>query len=263
MPALFDTHTHLDQDAFDQDRVDVVRRARDAGVATIVAVGTTAAASQRCVRLAEVFEGVVAAVGIQPNCVAEAQPGDWDRIVQMASLPSVVALGETGLDRHWDFTPFAQQRDYFDRHLRLAAELKLPLIVHMRDCGEEILTLLREAHARGPLCGVMHSFTGDATMAAECVAMGLSISFAGMVTYKKAGDLRACATTIPADRILIETDSPYLSPQPVRSVRRNEPAHLVHTAACLAQQRNESIEQFAAATTANAQRLFGRRTVPT
>jgi TatD DNase family protein len=174
----------------------------------------------------------------------------------MLDEPRVVAIGETGLDRYWDFTPFDIQQDYFDRHLRLSQQHGLPFIVHMRDCDEDILIMLREARQRGPLNGVMHSFTGSQAMADECREMDLYISFAGMVTYKKSTDLRAIAASIPEDRILIETDSPYLSPEPVRKIKRNEPAHVMHTASCLADVRGTTLEAFAAATTANAKRLF-------
>jgi TatD DNase family protein len=257
---FFDTHAHLDQPEFDADRAEVVARARTAGVEEMITIGTTAAASEICVRLAAEFDGVHAAVGIQPNYVAEAGPGDWDRVLKLLDEPGVVAIGETGLDRHWDFAPFDQQQDYFDRHLRLSQERGLPFVVHMRDCDEDILVMLREARERGPLAGVMHSFTGSQAMADECVAMGLHVSFAGMVTYKKSDELRLIAAAVPTDRILIETDSPYLSPEPVRKVKRNEPAHVVHTAARLAEVRGMTPEDFAVQTTANARRLFlGRR----
>ncbi len=254
--TLFDTHAHLDDEQFDADRDSVVARATAAGVTTIVAVGTTAASSQKCIELAASYPGVYASVGIQPNHCAEAQPGDWDRIVELAKQPRVVALGETGLDRYWDYTPFEMQQDYFDRHLRLSQQLDLPFIVHMRDCGADIVQMLREARQRGPLRGVMHSFTGDAALAVECLDLGLYISFAGMVTYKKSDELRAVAATIPNDHILIETDAPYLSPHPKRGQRPNEPALLVHTAACLAEVRGVTADEFAAQTTSNAKRLF-------
>jgi TatD DNase family protein len=255
---LFDTHAHLDQPEFDDDRTDVLARARDAGVENIVAIGISADTSQVCTELAAQYDGVHAAVGMQPNYLAESRPGDWDRIVAMLEGPGIVAIGETGLDRYWDFTPFDIQQDYFDRHLRLSQERSLPFIVHMRDCDEEILVMLREARRRGPLAGVMHSFTGSQAMMEECVAIGLHISFAGMVTFKKSSELRAIATMVPSDRILIETDSPYLSPEPVRKIQRNEPAHVRHTAGCLAQVRGTSFDDFAALTTANAKRLFLR-----
>ena len=253
---LFDTHAHLDQPEFDDDRAEVVARAKAAGVENIIAIGISADTSAACVEVAAEFDGVYAAVGMQPNYLAEAQPGDWDRIVAMLDQPGVVAIGETGLDRHWDFTPFDVQQDYFDRHMRLSQERGLPFIVHMRDCDEDILVMLREARQRGPLRGVMHSFTGSRAMADECLAMGLYISFAGMVTFKKSAELRAIAAAVPDDRILIETDSPYLTPEPVRKIKRNEPAHVRHTAGCLAEVRGTTLEAFAAQTTANAKRLF-------
>jgi len=253
---LFDTHAHLDQEEFDADREAVVRRAHDAGVTRIVAVGTTAPTSQKCVELAHAFPGVLAAVGIQPNYTAQIETGDWDRVVAAAADPRVVALGETGLDRYWDYAPLAVQQDFFDRHLRLSEERGLPFIVHTRESDADVLTMLREARTRGPLSGVMHSFTGSAETAAECVELGLFISFAGMVTFKKSVVLRAVAATVPADRILIETDSPYLSPQPLRG-KPNEPANLVHTARVLAETRGVSLEEFSRQTTANACRLFG------
>jgi TatD DNase family protein len=253
---FFDTHAHLDQPEFDDDRDAVIARAREAGVVDIVAIGISADTSAKCVELAAAHEGVLAAVGMQPNYLAEAKPGDWDRVVAMLGLPGVVAIGETGLDHYWDFTPFDVQQDYFDRHLRLSQERGLPFIVHMRDCDEDILVMLREAHRRGPLNGVMHSFTGSRAMADECLAMGLYISFAGMVTFKKSEDLRAIAAAVPDDRILVETDSPYLTPEPVRKIKRNEPAHVRFTAGCLADVRRVSLDDFAAQTTANARRLF-------
>lgn len=254
---FFDTHTHLDQSEFDNNRAEVVERAAAAGVAQLIAVGCTADDSRKCVQLASDFTGIHAAVGIQPNYIAEAKPGDWAVIEQLAKEPGVVAIGETGLDRHWDYTPFDQQLDYFDRHMRLAEQLGLPFIVHMRDCDEEIMQSLRAARQRGVLKGVMHSFTGDAAMAAECVEMGMHISFAGMVTFKKSAALRECAATIPDERLLIETDCPYLSPEPVRSKRPCEPAFVRHTAECLAQTRGVTLEELAALTTGNARAFFG------
>lgn len=255
---LFDTHAHLDDEQFEAIRDAVVERAAAAGVGELIAVGTTAASSHRCVELAARYTAVRAAVGIQPNHCAEARPGDWDEIVRLSAAEHVVAIGETGLDRYWDYTPFEVQQDYFDRHLRLAQRSGLPVIIHMRDCLPEILEMLRVAQQRGPLRGVMHSYTGDAAGAADCLALGLDISFAGMVTYKKSDELRAVAKAIPGDRLLIETDAPYLSPHPKRGERPNEPALLVHTAACLAELRGVSIEALAQQTTANARRLFQR-----
>lgn len=259
---LIDTHAHLDQPRFAEDLDDVLRRAARAEVEAVIAIGVDAASSAATVALANAARGadqasVYAAVGIQPNDVVDAQPGDWDRIVELASEPRVVALGETGLDRYWDHTPFEQQQDYFDRHLRLSQQTGLPFIVHMRECEADVLAMLREARGRGPLSGVMHSYTGTATGAAEAVELGLHVSFAGMVTFKKSDELREVARGVPLERLLVETDSPYLSPEPVRKIKRNEPAHMAHTARLLAEARGEPPADLAAATTQNARALFG------
>jgi TatD DNase family protein len=178
--------------------------------------------------------------------------------VRLTNEPQVVALGETGLDLHWKDTPLPLQQDYFDRHIRRSQQTGLPLVIHLRETAAEILAMLREARQRGPLRGVMHSFTGTAEQAEAFLALGMHISFAGMVTYKKSNDLRAVAATIPADRLLVETDSPYLSPEPFRGKRPNEPARVVHTAECLAQVRGVMLDDFARQTTANALALFRR-----
>jgi TatD DNase family protein len=253
---LFDTHTHLDQEEFDDCRDAVVERALASGVDLMIAVGTTAEASRKCVDLAGRYPSVYAAVGLQPNYIAQGLPDDWAVIEELSTAPRVVAIGETGLDRYWDYTPFDLQQEYFQRHIELARRRDRPFIVHMRDCDAEIIDALRLAAKGGPLRGVMHSFTGDAAMAAECVALGLHISFAGMVTYKKSQAMRDCAATIPDDRLLIETDCPYLSPEPVRSKRPNEPAYVRHTGECLAAVRGVTLERLAAQTTANARALF-------
>lgn len=252
---LVDTHAHLDQAEFDADRSAVIERSRAAGVEAIVAIGVTADSSAAVVRLTSEYPSLYAAVGIHPNYCAEAGPADWDRVVALAHEPRVVALGETGLDRYREHAPLALQQEYFDRHLRLSQERDLPFIVHTRESQAEVLAMLREARARAPVRGVMHSFTGDAAAAAECVDLGMYISFAGMVTFKKSDDLRAVAAKVPADRILVETDSPYLSPHPLRG-KRNEPANVALTAECLANVRGVSLEEFTAQTTNNARRLF-------
>jgi len=257
---LFDTHAHLDEERFAGDLDAVLGRAREAGVVAVLAVGTSAASSQHTTRLAERYDGVFAAAGIQPNSAAEAAPGDFDHVAALAEHPRVVALGETGLDRHWDFTPFDLQQDYFDRHLRLAQQRGLPVVIHCREAEADLVPMLREAVGRGPLTGVLHSFSGDEAFAAECLRLGLYISFAGQVTYtnKKFEPLRGVARTIPDDRILVETDSPYLVPHPLRGrANRNEPAHVALTSKCLAELRGVTPDAFAAQTTANARRLLG------
>lgn len=225
----------------------------------ILCPGITAESSEAVLRLAECFSAVHAAVGIQANYCGEASTGDWDRIVAMSRHQRVVALGETGLDNHWDFTPPSVQQDYFDRHLRLAQDLGLPVIIHCREAEDDIIPMLREAVSRGPLRGVVHAFSGDQAMARACVELGLHVSFAGSVTYtnKKFKSLLASVAEIPADRILIETDSPYLVPHPLRGKqRRNEPANVLHTARCLAELCGVTVEEMASRTTANALRLF-------
>jgi TatD DNase family protein len=253
---FFDTHAHLSDEQLASDYSSVIERAAAVGVSRILAVGTTAASSRDCLSIANTYSGVWSTAGIHPNHAAEAAPGDWDEIVRLAHEDRIVALGETGLDLYWKDTPLAVQQDYFDRHIRLSQETGLPLVIHLRETAAEILAMLREARQRGPLTGIMHSFTGTTDQAAEFIALGLHISFAGMVTYKKSDDLRKVAATIPADRLLIETDSPYLSPEPLRGKRPNQPAHVVHTAQCLATCRGESLDDFARQTTANALTLF-------
>jgi TatD DNase family protein len=255
---LFDTHAHLDDEQFDPAVGAVVARAQAAGVTDILTVGTTRATSERCLTIAGSHEGVHAAVGIHPNHAAEAAPGDWDAVVQLARQPRVVAVGETGLDRFRHYTPLDVQQDYFVRHLHLAQDLGLPVIIHMRACTDDVLVSLREARQRGPLRGVMHAYSADAATAAECLQLGLHISFAGNVTYKNATALRAVAREIPGDRLLLETDSPYLSPEPCRGQRPNEPGLVVHTAMCLAALRGQTVAELAAQTSANARRLFVR-----
>jgi len=254
---VIDTHCHLDQTEFDADREDVVRRAEAAGVEAMVAVAVTADSSDVILEFAASRPAVFVAVGIHPNYTHQAQPGDWDRIVALVDRPKVVGLGETGLDKHWDYAPFALQQDYFDRHIRLSQRTGLPFIVHARDCDADVLAMLEEARTRGPLRGVMHSFAGAAATAARCLELGMYVSFAGMVTFKKSDELRALAATIPADRLLIETDSPYLAPMPLRG-KRNEPANVAHTLKLLAEVRGTTVEELDRQTTANARRLFDR-----
>jgi TatD DNase family protein len=260
--SLFDTHAHLADEQLAAAAPAIIARAAEAGVRTILSVGTDVASSRACLEIAAANAGVWATAGIHPNHAAEAQPADWDKIVRLADEPRVAALGETGLDLYWKDTPLAVQQDYFDRHIRLSQATGLPLVIHLRETAVEILAMLREARARGPLAGVMHSFTGTTQEAVQFLDLGLYISFAGMVTFKKSDDLRAVAAAVPADRILVETDSPYLSPDPFRGKRPNEPARVVHTAECLAQVRGVPLAEFSRQTTANAHMLFRRVSAP-
>lgn len=253
---LFDTHCHLDEPAFDGDRDEALARARSAAVVGIITIGTTALSSSAAVDLARRRGDVYAAVGIQPNYVAEEKPGDWEKVVALAADPKVVAIGETGLDRYWDYTPFARQAEAFDRHLELSRTTGKPFVVHCREAEADVVAQLRNAVAAGPLRGVMHSFSGDLATAEACLELGLYVSFAGMATFKRNDALRAVSKAVPLDRLLLETDAPYLAPMPHRG-KRNEPAYVAHTAAALAEVRGMSVEEFAAATTGNAKRLFG------
>ena len=256
---MIDTHAHLDVAEFAADRDEVIARAEAAGVTAIVCPAVSAASSQAVVELAGRYNQLYAAVGIQPTDAAAAVAGDWDRVVALAGQPRVVAIGETGLDRHWDDTPFDIQQDYFDRHLRLARQRDLPIIIHCREAEADLLPMLRAAAVGGPLRGVLHSFSGDADFARECLALGLDASFAGAVTYtnKKFEPLWAVAAMIPDDRILVETDSPYLVPHPLRGKqKRNEPAQILLTAQRLADLRGQTLDELDRMTTANGRRLF-------
>lgn len=254
---LFDTHAHLDSEQLADDLPGVLERARCAGVVGICVVGCTVDSSQRCCSLAAEYPDLLrAAVGIQPNYVATAEPDAIDHIAAMAERDEVVAIGETGIDCYWKDAPLELQIDFFQRHLDLAAATRKPFIVHMRESGREIRDVLAERSTAGPLAGVMHSFTGDWELAESFLAMGLHLSFAGMVTFKKSAELRHVAARVPAERLLIETDAPYLSPEPLRAKRPNEPARVVHTARCIAEARGMTLEALAELTTENAVRLF-------
>jgi len=250
-----DTHAHLDDLRLRAQIGEVLARAWAAGVVQVVAIATTAEDSLSVVNLAGEHRGVFAAVGIHPNEAGEAAAGDWERVVALARLPRVVALGETGLDRHWLRTPFPVQQDYFDRHLDLAHRLDLPVVIHCRESAADILDQLT-ALAR-PVKGVLHSFTGDTDQAQAFLDLGLHLSFAGMLTFanKSLDPLRDAAARVPLDRLLIETDSPYLTPHPYRG-KLNEPARVVLTGSRLADLRGLSADEFAHVTTSNARRLF-------
>ncbi|NNE00299.1 MAG: TatD family hydrolase [Pirellulaceae bacterium] len=253
--TLFDTHAHLNVDAFNENVDEVVQRAKDAGLVGIAVIGIDVATSRRACDLAVAHPGFLyAVVGIQPNSLATAGDQDWEVIQEMSGLPGVRAIGETGLDCYWDDTPIDMQHEYFDRHMQLCRQTSLPMVIHMRESGDLIASQLARQPSVPP--GIMHSFTGDQALATTCLEMGLHISFAGMVTFKKSDDLRAIAKMVPEDRLLVETDSPYLSPEPFRGKRPNEPARVAHTLRCLADVRGVSAEHLADATTENARRIF-------
>jgi TatD DNase family protein len=253
--AWIDTHAHLQDEKLRDDLDALLARARESGVVGVIVMGTTAADSAEGVAMSSRHPELAAAVGVHPNHAAEASPGDWERVVALADAPGVVAIGETGLDRHWDFTPFETQREWFDRHLGLAEARGMPVVIHCRESEDDVIAALSKRP--GPIRGVLHSFTGDWDRAKRFLELGLHLSFAGMLTFpnKSLAGLRDAAARVPIDRLLVETDSPYLSPHPHRG-RRNEPARVVLTGAFLAALRGVSPEDLANATTRNARRLF-------
>jgi TatD DNase family protein len=252
-----DTHAHLNDDRFADDLPGVLERARAAGAERVLVIGIDRATSQRAVELAEAHGEIFAVVGIQPNSLNELQADDWDVVRRLAEHPRSCGVGETGLDRYWKTVPIELQQEWFRLHLELAHRLQKPVVIHCREAEADVVAALRAfSDSTGEaIQGVMHSFTGDVATAQACLKLGLHLSFAGMVTYKKNDALRQVAAATPLDRLLVETDSPYLSPEPVRG-RTNEPANVRHTGACLAKVLGVSVEELAAATTANARRLF-------
>lgn len=252
-----DTHAHLNDDRFNGRVGDVVETARKAGVVQTLVIGIDRPSSEKAVRLANDHQELFAVVGLQPNSLTECEPTDFAAIEKLVADPRVMAVGETGLDRYWHKTPFDVQEDFFVRHLELARSVGKPLVIHCREAEFDVLHVLRGfAERTGELInGVMHSYTGSKELVPEFLKLGMHISFAGMVTFKKNDELREAARLVPDDRILIETDSPYLAPEPFRG-KPNQPAWVVHTGVRLAAARGVSAEQLAAVTTANARRLF-------
>ncbi len=257
MPPLVDTHAHLTDACFEGVLPAVLAAAKDAGLVHIGVIGFDATTSRQAVAIAERNDRFLfASVGIQPNSAAEAGPDDWPAIERLSKHPSVHALGETGIDLHWKDTPLDIQQDYFERHIELSKATGLPLVIHLRESGKEIVDQLRSHASSGRLHGVMHSFTGDLATCKACLDLGLYISFAGMVTFKKSTDLRAIAAYVPADRLLVETDSPYLSPEPFRGKRPNEPDRVLYTLRAIADERKVKFAELAHQTTDNARHLF-------
>ncbi len=255
---IVDTHCHLDEESLAHEIETVVAFSVESGVVAMVTIGTSVESSRRAIELADRFPGVVfAAVGIHPNYTAAAKSGDWEIIEELARHPCVVAVGETGLDRYWDYAPINLQQDYFDRHLKLSDQIGKPFIVHCRDADEETRTQLRAAAEGGQqLRGVMHSFCQSAESAAELLSLGMFVSFTGMLTFKRNQELRNLAASLPTNRLFVETDAPYLAPMPNRG-KRNEPAFTRFTLECLAECHSVSPEEMARQTTENACGFFG------
>lgn len=252
---LTDSHAHLADERIRPIAADVVERAAAAGVTTIVSIATGPDDWDTCLTLAERFPGVYATCGIHPHTATSASENALRRIRRRLTHPRVVAVGETGLDYHYDFSPRDLQRESFARHLEISRETGKPVIVHNRESDEDLRALLREA-GQGTV-GVLHSFSSGRALLEEALAMGWYASFSGMVTFRKyeGADL---VRMVPADRIMVETDTPYLAPVPHRG-KTNEPAFVAHVAARCAEIRGEDPAEFAARTTENARRFYGIR----
>lgn len=254
-----DSHAHIDGEEYDADRDEVVGRAREAGVGAILNVGTGDPRSgtlERAVQIAERYEDVYAAVGVHPHDAKLFDDDAAGRLRQLVGQSSrVIAWGEIGLDYHYDHSPREVQREVFTRQLRLARETDVPVIIHSREADEDTVRLLREECGESLQGGIMHCFGGGMMMAESVLELGFMISFAGNVTFKKAENLREVALRVPLDRLLIETDCPYLTPVPFRG-RRNEPARVVEVARCLAELHGMTTAEMGEITTANFSRFF-------
>lgn len=251
-PALFDSHLHLTASRFAADRAEVVARARASGVGEMVTVASDPEDAGAAAALAAGMPGVWATAGLHPHAADATSPALIDEIERLAAVPEVVAIGETGLDFHYDNADRAAQRANFDAHLALAARLGLPIVVHSRSAEADTAARVRE-YGDG-VAGVLHCFSGGDALLDAALAARWFVSFSGLVTF--VADLAEAVRAVPADRLLIETDAPYLAPVPRRG-RRNEPAYLVHTCERVAALRGDAFEEVAAATTANARRLYG------
>jgi TatD DNase family protein len=254
-PDLFDTHAHLHFPGFDEDREAVLARARAAGVRRMVTIGTDAETSRAALALAERHADVWATAGVHPHDAAESDAAAQAEVERIAAERRVVAIGEIGLDFFRNLSPPETQERVLRRFLALARRLRKPVVLHCRDAHAEILALLGEEGV-AEVGGIMHCFSGDVAIARRCLDLGLLISLAGPVTYPNARSLPDVARFVPGDRLVVETDCPFLPPQGYRG-KRNEPAYLTITAARVAELRGEPLDDLAARTTANACRLFG------
>ncbi|MGH9719262.1 MAG: TatD family hydrolase [Bryobacteraceae bacterium] len=250
---LIDSHCHLDDKRFDADRDAVIERALAAGVTHMMSIGAGDGPPdlEPAIRLAEQHPCVYATVGVHPHNASKAASGTYARLAELAQHPKVLAIGEMGLDYHYDFSPRDVQRAVFRRQLQLAAETAKPIVIHTREAWEDTMAILREAL---PAAGIFHCFSGGVEQARQALELGFYLSFGGVLTFAKADELRDAARYAPLDRILIETDAPYLAPVPHRG-KRNEPAMVAATLARLAEVRGEPAECVAEATTANFERL--------
>ena len=252
---LIDTHTHLDDARYEPDREAVIARARETGIDRIITIGCDLSTSQAAVALANRYPFVYATVGVHPNEVKHIEDGWYNELRRLAENKKVVAFGEVGLDYHYNHSSPKEQRDRFREQIQLARELRLPLVIHTREAQEDTIQILKDERST-EVGGVFHCFSGDAWLAKDALDLGFYLSFSGILTFQNAGMLRDIAKTVPLDRILIETDCPYLTPVPHRG-KRNEPAFVRHVAEILAAVASVSdLDEIYRLTTENARRLF-------
>ncbi|TDQ34242.1 TatD family hydrolase [Aureibacillus halotolerans] len=252
---LFDTHTHLNVHQFDEDREETYQRAKDAGVEKMIVVGFDTETIESALAFAESHDDVFAACGWHPVDAIDMTERDLNYLEELALAKKIVALGEMGLDYHWDKSPADVQKEVFVRQIQLAKRTKLPIIIHNREATRDVVDILKAERAE-EVGGVMHCFAGDVDIAKECLDMGFYISFGGPVTFKNAHMPKEVAKIVPADRLLIETDCPFLAPHPYRG-KRNEPAYVRLVCEQIAALRDEPEEDVAQQTYDNACRLFG------
>ena len=259
---LVDSHVHLDDSKFDPDREAVIERALAAGVAQMMAIGTGHGPPdlETAIRQAERYPFIVATIGVHPHDASKATPETFARLRELAAHPKVVAIGEIGLDYHYDFSPRDVQQSVFRKQLEIAAEHGKPIVIHSRESWADTMALVAlVGQALSPANrGILHCFTGDPQQAREALALGFHLAFGGVLTFPKAEAVREAARITPEDRLLLETDCPYLAPLPHRG-QRNEPAFVVEVARRLAEVRGSTLEEIAAQTTHNFERLCLRR----
>lgn len=254
---LVDSHCHLDFPDFADELDDVVARARDAGVGHMVTICTRVRKFAEVRAVTERFDNISCSVGTHPHNATEERDVPLEEIVELAGLPRVVAIGEAGLDYFYEYGAREDQETGFRKHIEAARRTGLPLVIHARDADEDTASILREEMAAGPFKAVLHCFTGGMELAKTGVELGLYVSFSGILTFPKSEALREVAKALPLDRLLVETDAPYLAPAPNRG-KRNEPAFVRHTARKLAEVRDVSEEEIARITTENFFRLFSK-----
>lgn len=254
---LIDTHAHLDHERFKDDVDQVIERAKLAKVQSIVTVGADLASSRQAVEFAKRYPDVIATVGVHPHDADSVSDSILHEITMLAEDEGVVAIGEIGLDYHYDFSPRDAQRRVFAIQISLARELGLPIVVHVREAYPDVMSILKSERAE-EVGGIIHCFSGDREVAKDCLDMGFYISVGGILTFANSQALREIIRGLPMDRILLETDAPYLTPVPYRG-KRNEPAYVVHVAEALANLKGITFCEVAEATTLNACKLFGLR----